>query len=302
VQPLLGLVGGMIIVILVIVILAMAIVVGLIRHSYNIRETEKKFALLFNRVFDALFVVDQNWRIINVNDSACKLLGYSMAELSAIVLKDLVLKDRWLELEREYQTVFETGKDYLGETRLLNQGQAELHVEAVGAKIIIDGKTYILAGFRDITARKEAEQELKRKNITLQEIFTRVEEERTRYKRHVANNIDHVLMPSINKLVNEDNSINENQFDVLKSDLQNLASASGGLARIYAKLTPREIEICSLIKNGASSKQISRALNISLPTVNKHREKIRKKLVINKRDTNLTAFLQGLGDREADAE
>lgn len=301
-QPLLGLVGGMIIVILVIVILAMAIVVGLIRHSYNIRETEKKFALLFNRVFDALFVVDQNWRIINVNDSACKLLGYSMAELSAIVLKDLVLKDRWLELEREYQTVFETGKDYLGETRLLNQGQAELHVEAVGAKIIIDGKTYILAGFRDITARKEAEQELKRKNITLQEIFTRVEEERTRYKRHVANNIDHVLMPSINKLVNEDNSINENQFDVLKSDLQNLASASGGLARIYAKLTPREIEICSLIKNGASSKQISRALNISLPTVNKHREKIRKKLVINKRDTNLTAFLQGLGDREADAE
>lgn len=302
VQPLLGFVGGLMIIILVIVVLAFTIVVGLIHHSRNILETERKFGLLFNRVFDALFVMDNKWRIINVNDSACKLLGYSRSELDKFSLRELVPPDRWPELEKQYRMVFDGGEDYLGEARLINRQQGQLHVEAVGASIKIDGRPYILAGFRDITARKKAEVELLQKNIAMRELFTQVEEEKTRFKRHVADNIDHVLLPTINKLINDDNSVNEVQFGALKSDLRNLASVTGGLSKIYAKLTPREIEICSLIKNGAASKDISRVLNISLQTVNKHREKIRRKLVINKRDTHLAAFLQALTDNENKAD
>ncbi|MCP4580121.1 MAG: helix-turn-helix transcriptional regulator [candidate division Zixibacteria bacterium] len=62
----------------------------------------------------------------------------------------------------------------------------------------------------------------------------------------------------------------------------------------YDKLSPREIEICSMIKNGATSKEIAETLSISVLTVNKHRERIRKKLVISNKGINLTSFLKKL--------
>jgi len=76
-------------------------------------------------------------------------------------------------------------------------------------------------------------------------------------------------------------------------DLEKLIAPSGWkLLRL--RLTPREIEVCDLIREGLPSKKIARALSISLKTVEKHRDNIRKKLGIANRRINLTPFLQSL--------
>ena len=60
------------------------------------------------------------------------------------------------------------------------------------------------------------------------------------------------------------------------------------------KLTPREIEICNMIKSGLTTKEISNFLNSSSQTIDKHRKNIRKKLGLTQRYINLTSFLQSL--------
>ncbi len=62
----------------------------------------------------------------------------------------------------------------------------------------------------------------------------------------------------------------------------------------YPKLSPREREICNLIKGGATSKEIAASLSISLATVRKHRELIRRKLGLTNKDINLLSYLSGM--------
>jgi DNA-binding CsgD family transcriptional regulator len=59
-------------------------------------------------------------------------------------------------------------------------------------------------------------------------------------------------------------------------------------------LTPREIEICNMVKSDITSKEISKLLNISPQTIVKHRKNIRKKLGISNKNINLTSFLHEL--------
>ncbi|WDP91477.1 MAG: DNA-binding response regulator [Desulfobacter sp.] len=56
-------------------------------------------------------------------------------------------------------------------------------------------------------------------------------------------------------------------------------------------LSPRELKIVDLIKEGKSTKQISRYMNISPGTVSAYRNKIRKKLGLINTKTNLRSFL-----------
>lgn len=64
------------------------------------------------------------------------------------------------------------------------------------------------------------------------------------------------------------------------------------LKKRHPRLTPRETEICRLIKNGFTSKQVAESLNVSLGTIHKYRELIRRKLGLANVDINLTSFLQ----------
>ncbi|MCD6163315.1 MAG: PAS domain S-box protein [candidate division Zixibacteria bacterium] len=281
-------------VIIVLTVLSTSIIVGMIIHSRKIKESENKFRLLFNRVNDALIVFDKNEKIVNLNESANRLLGYSQKELMSLYLKDVILKEKWLELHEEFIKIYENSDEYFGDTQLTTKEKVLIYVEVIAVNINLEGETYVMASYRDITQRKLAEKELKKKNIALQEVLAHIEEEKLKFKQQVAKTIDDVLMPTVNKLTNVDNKVNDIYYDLLKDNLQDLANASGGITHAYAKLTSREIEICNFIKHGFTSKEIANELNISLLTVNKHRERIRRKLVISNKNINLASYLKNI--------
>ncbi|MCX6356103.1 MAG: helix-turn-helix transcriptional regulator [Candidatus Aureabacteria bacterium] len=60
------------------------------------------------------------------------------------------------------------------------------------------------------------------------------------------------------------------------------------------RLTPREIEICNMIKGGLSGKEIAELLRISFKTVERHRNDIRRKFKIVGKKVNLITFLQNI--------
>jgi DNA-binding CsgD family transcriptional regulator len=56
-------------------------------------------------------------------------------------------------------------------------------------------------------------------------------------------------------------------------------------------LTPRELEVAHLVKQGKSNKQIAELLDISVRSVESHRRMIRRKLGLRGKDRNLRSFL-----------
>lgn len=292
-----GLIWGLLAVITVMAILSASIIAGVLVHSRKIRESENKFRLLFNRVHDALIVFRPDESIISVNESACLMMGYEGKEFLNLSLKDIVQKDKWLAVHEGIARIFESEEEYRGESVLINNEGESIDVELIGVNLNLNGKPLALTSIRDIMKRKKTEAELKKSNYALTEVLAHLEDEKMKIKQQVAETVDQVLMPALNRLPGENNNkIVEKSpyYDVLKSGLEELSNASGGILHAYSKLTPREIEICNLIKNGVSSKEIANSLSISMLTVNKHRERIRKKLVISNKNVNLTSYLKRL--------
>jgi DNA-binding CsgD family transcriptional regulator len=73
--------------------------------------------------------------------------------------------------------------------------------------------------------------------------------------------------------------------DIASSFIKELSSE-------FIGLSPSEIQVASMIKEGKSSKEIARILNISVNTVLSHRYYIRIKTGLKGKKKNLRSYLQ----------
>lgn len=160
---------------------------------------------------------------------------------------------------------------------------------------------------QEITERKKVEQALiesesnlqkqklalEQKNIALREIIAQIEVEKRKIQNDIETNINIVVSPILKKLAIEKAPLK--YVDLLQYHLRRLASSFGSkITEKNLQLTPREIEICNMIKGGLTSKDISNLLSISFRTVEKHRRNIRQKIGISNKNINLTSYLHNL--------
>jgi PAS domain S-box-containing protein len=160
---------------------------------------------------------------------------------------------------------------------------------------------------RDVTERKQAEDLLKQtadelqkqkeilteKNIALKQILDHIESKTQDYRRKICRNLDEDLLPAMQRLKRKADSAFKGEIEALEVAIKNILSKDlDDFKSRKSKLTPREMDICEMIKNGMSSKQICDQLNLSLVTVHKHREQIRKKLGITNKNINLSTYLR----------
>jgi len=142
---------------------------------------------------------------------------------------------------------------------------------------------------------EERTSALKMKNIALSELLDQVEHEKKQIARRVAVNVEKLLLPIIKKQKSRGSSLDTKYLDLIEYNLNELTSSFGEqIASIQYNLTPREIEICNLIKKGVSGKEIAELLHLSFGTVESHRSNIRKKFNITGKKINLGSFLNNL--------
>lgn len=138
-------------------------------------------------------------------------------------------------------------------------------------------------------------QALEQKNFALKEVLEQIEKRREEVVTDIQRNINRVSLPLLDLLEAGFSAAQKPLAASLRESLQDITSPLvGTLQTKYPTLTPREQEICQMIKSGLNCKQIATGLNISVQTVLKHRAVIRRKLGLTGRSTNLVSFLRTL--------
>jgi len=151
-------------------------------------------------------------------------------------------------------------------------------------------------------ALQESERKLKNqnilleeKNVALREIMNQVIMEKKNLENRMLSNVDQLLLPLLKKIKNKSAGLNQEYLVLLEDNLKSLTHSFGSeLSRKMPKLTPREIEICNMIRSGLSSKEIAGLLNIAYRSVETYRNYIRRKLGLVNRKINLTTYLSSL--------
>jgi DNA-binding CsgD family transcriptional regulator len=143
---------------------------------------------------------------------------------------------------------------------------------------------------KQLTVERKALQET---NTALKAVLTRIEEEKQSIYKNVHSNVEKILMPILHALTLELPIIQRKYVDMLRTNLEEIASPFiNHLSRRFLSLTPTEIKICNMIRNGLRTKEIAQIQGVSMATINRHREHIRGKLEITNKEINLTTYLQ----------
>jgi len=274
------------------------------------RVSEIHYRKLFEAAQDGVLLLDADTgRITDVNPCLIEKLGYSKDEFVNKMIWDLGAF-KGTELSKTgFRELKEKGYLHYESMPLVTRDGRSIDVEFVSNSYLAQNIKVIQCNIRDITRRKKAEKALResdeklreqnllleQKNIALRELMGQNRDEKGRIEKQVKANIDHLLMPVIGKLKGTGDLRTRQYTALLEANLKEITSGFGsGISSPLLNLTPKEIDVCNMIRNGFGTKQISEALHISPRTIETHRNSIRKKLAISGKEVNLATYLKYL--------
>ncbi len=134
---------------------------------------------------------------------------------------------------------------------------------------------------------------LQEANAALRAVLARIEEEKQEIYMDMRANVDKILMPILNEMALYLPQTYRKYAEMLKTNLEDIASPFvNHLSGAYLSLTSTELKICNMIQSGLQTKEIAQIRGVSVGTINRHREHIRRKLKITNSDVNLMTYLQ----------
>lgn len=138
------------------------------QQTQDLTTSESRYRALLEAGFEALIIHDMG-RILDVNDTAMALTGYTAAEIIGKRTVELVTPDARPMVEKLYS---EHSLDIMVyETALLHKNGRRIEIEARSRMITYQGQSVRVIAFRDITKSKQASEQIKNLLDTLDRVF-----------------------------------------------------------------------------------------------------------------------------------
>jgi PAS domain S-box-containing protein len=275
-----------------------------------LRESDKKYQNIFDTSPLGIFRSTFSGQFLVANRMFARSLGFNTPEelfQTVTNIADIYVDPRDWEKLKSFLLKQGVLIDY--EIHLKDRIRKNCWV-SVYARPVYDetGEAQYIDGFSiDITKRKWAElaliersKELEDKSHEIDEINTALkvllknkDQDQKDFGDKIVANVKKLVWPYVEKLNNSRlnhqqrvylNIIRSNLEDIISPYLHHLSSKS-------SDLTPREIQIAGLVKDGRTTKEIANLLNCSTGTIDFHRNNLRKKLGLQNTKTNLRAYL-----------
>jgi PAS domain-containing protein/DNA-binding CsgD family transcriptional regulator len=286
-----------------------------VRAEEELKKSERMLWDIINFLPDPTFAIDRESRVISWNREMEKMVEVKAEDMIGKgdyeyalpfygkripMLVDLI---RWPDAERE-----QAYSCFKREDRFVYAEHGyRLHGEDrrlwCKASLVYDHNDQVIGAIesmRDVTEFRTAVAELRNKSLHLEEVNTALkvllqhrQNDRREIEEWIAGNIKTLISPYMNKLKNTKLKAEQKAYvNILESHLTEIASPFlTNMTNRHPNLTPREIQIADLVKEGKSAKEIAQILNIALYTVQNYRKRLRKKFTLRSKDKNLRSHL-----------
>ncbi|MBW2005946.1 MAG: helix-turn-helix transcriptional regulator [Deltaproteobacteria bacterium] len=284
------------------------------RAEKSLRESEAQKKAILDASIDRIRLVDKDLRIIWANQTTARSLN--------VAPEDLVGKFCY--------RVF-VGRDSpcpeCPTKKALKSGNIEHAILHQLYSKGIEGETYwdtytvpiknesgdivnLIQVARNITERmqveralRERERELELKTSSLEEanaalkvLLKKRDEDKIELEEKVLSNVKQLIFPYVAKI--KKSPIDDRQMtllNIIESNLDDIvAPFSRQLVLKYSNLTPKEIQVAGLVKEGKTTKEIAQLLTSSTDVIEFHRKNLRKKLGLRNKKSNLRSYLLSL--------
>ncbi len=277
-------------------------------------KTRERSAKKYLDMAGVIFItLDKNMLVTLANKKACEVFECN---------ENQILNQRWPEIlfrlhgkpsknfhphisSNQIKSGFTSQVEYF-EGKFISKNGKEKIIAWHNA-FIRDDKTMIseiICSGDDITERKLAEdallkskKKLEETNTALRVLLKKRDEDRSELKQDVQFNASKFVLPYVDKLLMT-NSLENSQTSLLKAIKENIQRLVSPFPRqlftMYINLTPSEIQVADMVKEGLRNKEIARLMNLSIKTVEFHRSNIRKKFGLKNKKSNLRSQLLSL--------
>ncbi len=281
-----------------------------------LRESEQKFRAIFENANDHMIYIGLDDVILDTNSRFEDVFGYTREEVIGKKFYEvgILSPEQWQEFVILARKLIAVGlpQSSVFEFEATGKNGEKVYMETNPRTVIKEGQPLgILCITRDVTERKRAEEALKRHqdelerlvqertsnleeaNTALRVMLKKAEEVRTEMGDRIMFNVREFVLPYLEKFRKTD--LNEIQISFLDNLEENLNDVTSpyvhGISTRFFRLTPTEIQVANMVKQGKTTKEIASLLSMSTRTIDTHRYSIRSKLGMRNEKINLRTYL-----------
>lgn len=272
----------------------------------------RKAEFIINSAKELMTLVNRNYIYEAVNNAYCNAHAKPREEILGKSIADIWGENKFSRLikpiiDRSFKGEILTDEDWIDFAHLGSRYFVITYYPYYQAN---DKVTHVSIISHDITDRIMAEnslrmrekelelhtKELEEANTALRVFFKQQSEEQKITDEKLQFNVNELVLPYVKKLQKQKIDKQSMMYlELLEANLNNIVSPfMRNLSAAYQSLTPQEMQIAEMIRQGKKSKEIATILNLSLATVKTHRNNIRKKAKLRNQGTNLRSYLLSL--------
>jgi PAS domain S-box-containing protein len=281
----------------------------------TILTNEETMRVLLNSTHDLALLVGKDGTVLTANKNAADRYGKKLEELIGANIYPLMPPEVIELRKRQAEEVIQTklpvhyieenaGKFFDCNLFPILDNEGKVQSFTVFVKDITDQRKYekALQNVREELEQrvKDRTSELEEKAKNLEEVNTalkvllkRLDEDKQVLEEKVMLNMRQLIEPYLDKLKKGRlTNRQKNLLDILESNLADIVSPfAHNFSSSFMKLTPTEIQVANLVRQGKTTKEIADLLNLSRKTIEFHRENIRTKIGIKNKKINLRTYL-----------
>ncbi|WP_022662230.1 PAS and helix-turn-helix domain-containing protein [Paucidesulfovibrio longus] len=256
---------------------------------------------IFETSSDPMFLLDEERRVLQANPAALRLFDPDGRGVEGRDVVELLAAEHRNPFSAAHATL-DNDETWTARLTAQNSSGHDLPVRAQLRRMDADDQCLYHLALRDLTDRTRLERGLERKsrevegmNLALQSMVRSADEAATLARRELIEELRRDLLPALERMAGESSpELRRSYLEMIRERLEGLSEGDPeSLSPLLLRLTPRELEICRLIRTGRSGSEIADLLSSSFETIQTHRKNIRRKLGLRGRKLSLATFLQG---------